>query len=106
MIKNAMWDVVAWNRAFATVLTDYGLLPPEKRNVMRIIFCDPHVRAAQFDWDSVARFVVSVFRADAARVGATTKLTALVDELCRASPDFERLWRDNDVRNYGAESNA
>ncbi|WP_414462818.1 helix-turn-helix transcriptional regulator [Hyphomicrobium sp. DY-1] len=101
MIKNAMWDVVAWNRAFATVLTDYGKLPPEKRNLLRVVFSDPQVRSVQYDWESVARFIVGVFRADVARIGATARVSALVDELCQSSPDFARLWRDNDVRNYG-----
>ncbi|MFE0757682.1 helix-turn-helix transcriptional regulator [Inquilinus sp. NPDC058860] len=101
LVKTATWDVVAWNRAAATVLTDYGSLPPEQRNILRLVFLDPRVRAAQFDWDGVARFVVAAFRADAARAGATAKVEALVEELCRLSPEFEAMWRDNDVRSYG-----
>jgi transcriptional regulator with XRE-family HTH domain len=98
LIRTATWDVVAWNRAAAAVLTDYGSLPPEQRNVLRLIFCDPRVRAAQFDWESVARFVVGAFRADVARAGAGEKEGPLVDELCRLSPEFETMWRDKDVR--------
>ncbi len=101
IVKTATWDVVAWNRATAAVLTDYGALPPEQRNILRLIFCNTRVRAAQLDWESVARFVVAAFRADAARAGAAAKIAALVDELCRLSPEFEAMWRDNDVRNYG-----
>lgn len=101
LIKTATWDVVAWNRAAAALLTDYGSLPPEQRNILRLVFCDPRVRAAQYDWDSVARFVVAAFRADAARAGAADKVAALVDELSRASPEFVALWRNNDVVNYG-----
>ncbi|MBW8725764.1 MAG: helix-turn-helix domain-containing protein [Inquilinus limosus] len=101
LVKTPTWDVVAWNRAAAVVLTDYGALPPEQRNILRLVFLDPRVRAAQFDWDGVARFVVAAFRADAARAGATAKVAALVEELCRLSPDFEAMWRDNDVRSYG-----
>ncbi|MGK9168858.1 helix-turn-helix transcriptional regulator [Inquilinus limosus] len=101
LVKTATWDVVAWNRAAAAVLTDYGSLPPEQRNILRLIFLDPRVRAAQFDWEGVAHFVVAAFRADAARAGAAAKVEALVDELCRLSPDFEAMWRDNDVRSYG-----
>jgi transcriptional regulator with XRE-family HTH domain len=101
IVKTSTWDVVAWNRAAAAVLTDYGSLPPGQRNILRLIFCDPRVRAAQYDWDSVARFVVGAFRADVARAGATAKVGALVDELCRLSPEFEAMWRDNDVRSYG-----
>lgn len=101
LVKTPTWEVVAWNRAAAAVLTDYGSLPPEQRNILRLIFLDPRVRAAQFDWESVARFVVAAFRADAARAGAAAQVGALVDELCRLSPEFEAMWRDNDVRSYG-----
>jgi len=101
LIKTAMWDIVAWNRAAEAVLTDYGALEAHQRNVLRMMFCEPRVRERQFDWESVARFVVAAFRADAARAGAVEAVKALVDELSRASPDFERLWRDNDVQSHG-----
>jgi transcriptional regulator with XRE-family HTH domain len=101
IVRTATWDVVAWNRAAAAVLTDYGSLPPEQRNVLRMIFCDPRVRAAQFDWESVARFVVGAFRIDAARAGAAVEVQPLVDELCRSSPEFAAMWRDNDVQTHG-----
>ncbi|WP_158939307.1 helix-turn-helix transcriptional regulator [Burkholderia sp. S171] len=101
IVRTATWDVVAWNRAAATVLTDYGSLPPEQRNILRMIFSDARVRAAQFDWESVARFVVSAFRIDAARAGADAEVAPLVDELCRSSPEFAAMWRDNEVQTYG-----
>ncbi|QOG18853.1 MULTISPECIES: helix-turn-helix transcriptional regulator [Bradyrhizobium] len=101
LVRTATWDVVAWNRAASVVLTDYGAIPPGQRNILRFIFCDPRVRAAQYDWDSVARFVVAAFRADAARAGAVSHVADFVDELCHASPEFAALWRDNDVRHHG-----
>jgi transcriptional regulator with XRE-family HTH domain len=101
-VKTSTWDVVAWNRAASAVLTDYRALAAEQRNILRLIFCDPRVRAAQPDWESVARFAVAAFRADAARAGAARNVKALVDELSRLSPEFEAIWRDNDVRStYG-----
>jgi transcriptional regulator with XRE-family HTH domain len=101
LIKTPTWDVVAWNRAATVVLNDYGSLPPHQRNILRMIFGDPRVRAAQYDWESVARFVVAAFRTDAVRAGATSQVADLVEELCQSSPDFARLWRENDVRSYG-----
>jgi transcriptional regulator with XRE-family HTH domain len=101
LVKTATWDIVAWNRAATVVLTDYGALPPGQRNVLRMMFCNPHVRAAQHDWNNVARFVVGAFRADAARAGAVSEVGQLVDELCRLSPEFAALWRDNDVHAHG-----
>ncbi|MDR6870618.1 transcriptional regulator with XRE-family HTH domain [Bosea sp. BE125] len=101
IVRTATWDVVAWNRAAAAVLTDYGALPPDQRNVLRLIFCDPRVRAAQSEWESVARFVVATFRIDAARAGADAEVVKLVDELSQASPEFAAMWRDNNVQTHG-----
>ena len=104
LIKTATWEVVAWNRAAAAVLTDYGALPAGQRNILRLIFGSSRVRAAQHDWESMARFVVGAFRADVARAGAVSEVGQLVDELCRLSPEFEALWRDNDVHVHGEGS--
>ena len=101
IIKTATWDVVAWNQAAAMLLTDYPKLPREGRNIMRLMFADPGVRARQEDWRSVARYVVGAFRADAARAGANAEIAQLVEELSRISPEFEALWRDNEVAARG-----
>jgi transcriptional regulator with XRE-family HTH domain len=97
IIKTATWDVIAWNRAAAAVLTDYSKLPREQRNILRIMFGNSRVRAAQENWNAVARFVVAAFRADAARAGAGEEVSRLVEELSRASPEFDALWRTNEV---------
>ena len=101
LVRTPLWDVVAWNRAAARVLFDYGTLPAEERNILRQIFCNPGFRAAQLDWQSVARVMVGVFRADATRARDREKLDALVDELSRASPDFAALWAENEIRDFG-----
>lgn len=97
IIRTATWDVVAWNKAATVMLGDYGALPPARRNILRTLFLDPGARAMQHDWDSVARFVIGAFRVDAARGGAADEIAPLVDELCRLSPEFRRMWRDNGV---------
>ena len=97
-VKTSTWDVVAWNRAAAAVLVDYGTLDPRQRNLLSLVFLDPHVRVKQPDWQGVARFVVGAFRADVARAGAAKNVEALVDELSRESTEFAALWRDHDVR--------
>jgi transcriptional regulator with XRE-family HTH domain len=101
IVKTPLWDVVAWNRAAAALFTDYSKLAPNERNILRLIFADSRVRAAQEDWQSVARFVVGAFRADAARAGATAEIGQFVQELSRLSPEFEALWLSNDVNAYG-----
>jgi transcriptional regulator with XRE-family HTH domain len=101
IIKTATWDVVAWNRAAAMLLTDYAKLAREQRNILRLMFTNSSVRAGQADWQDVARFAVAAFRADAARAGAGADITTLVEELRRTSAEFDALWRDNDVVAHG-----
>ncbi|BAJ79691.1 MULTISPECIES: helix-turn-helix transcriptional regulator [Acidiphilium] len=101
IVRTATWDVVAWNRAAAAVFTNYAALPAGQRNILRMIFTDPRVRAAQFDWAAMARAVVGAFRVDAARAGADAEVAPLVDELCRASPEFAAMWNENEVMPQG-----
>jgi transcriptional regulator with XRE-family HTH domain len=101
LMRTATWDVVAWNRGATAMLADYASMSPEQRNILRVVFLDPRARAVQYDWESVARFVVGAFRVDAARAGAARDVEPLIDELCRASPEFKTMWSDNDVRSHG-----
>lgn len=101
LVRTSIWDVVAWNRAASAVLGDYASFDSEQRNVLRRMFCDPNVRAAQTDWQSVARFVVASFRADVARAGASKTVKAFVAELCGLSAEFASMWREHDVRTHG-----
>jgi transcriptional regulator with XRE-family HTH domain len=98
-VKTVTWDLVAWNRA-ASAFFGYDALALEQRNILRRIFFDPQLRAVHQDWQSVARFAVAAFRADIARAGASANVQELVDELRRLSPEFEMMWRENDVRTH------
>ncbi|WP_425516714.1 helix-turn-helix transcriptional regulator [Stakelama flava] len=101
MIRSATWDVLAWNRAATALLMDYSQLPPDRRNILRIMFSDSRMKAAQEDWLRVARFVVGAFRADAVRAGAGAEIERLVAELSDMSPEFAMMWRDNEVLGGG-----
>jgi transcriptional regulator with XRE-family HTH domain len=101
-LKTRTWDVVAWNDA-ANAVFGYDRAAKEERNLLRRMFLDPAMPALLDDWMGVARFVVSTFRADAARAPAreAAEVQSLVAELCQRSADFDRLWREHDVRAHG-----
>jgi transcriptional regulator with XRE-family HTH domain len=101
LVRTSTWDIVAWNQIASIVFVDYGSIAPEQRNVLRLLFCDARVRAATPEWESFVRFTVAAFRADVARAGAARKVQPLVDELSRLSPEFDAVWRANDVRMHG-----
>lgn len=96
-VATATWDIIGWNRAARITLADYDAMTPEARNILRRMFLDPVTRGAQLDWEPVARFLVATFRAETARSGETARAAELVAELSARSPDFVRLWSENDV---------
>jgi len=98
IVKNVTWDVVAWNRVAAVLLTDYGKLSPPERNILRLLFCSRKVQQAQEDWSKVARVVVGAFRADVTRAGINNQeALRLIDELSSVSAEFKALWADTEV---------
>jgi transcriptional regulator with XRE-family HTH domain len=100
IVKTPTWDVVAWNAAAAAVLVDYATLPVHERNVLRLLFGKPAIRASQPDWEANARFAIAVFRVDVARAGGSPEAAALAAELQTSSADFRRLWAENEMRSH------
>ncbi|MBS9478470.1 helix-turn-helix transcriptional regulator [Ancylobacter radicis] len=100
-VATSTWDIIGWNRAARLVLTDYEALAPNERNILRRMFLNPATRAAQGDWEAVARFLVATFRAESARAGEDERARELVAELSAKSADFTRLWSENDVQMTG-----
>jgi transcriptional regulator with XRE-family HTH domain len=97
LVKNAMWDIVAWNRAAAAVLVDYSKLPPGRRNILKLFFGI----GKNEHWENNARLIVAAFRLETARRGVSDKAKALVDEMLVTSPEFARMWAENEVGAYG-----
>jgi transcriptional regulator with XRE-family HTH domain len=96
-IKNAAWDIIAWNRAARLVLSDYETLPAPDRNVLKILFLDPDTRTLLPRWEHEAALAVSTFRGELTRWGVTDQAAGLVEELRARSADFARMWEAHDV---------
>ncbi|MCP9619742.1 helix-turn-helix domain-containing protein [Nocardia otitidiscaviarum] len=90
--------VLAWNRAAAVLLTDFGALPPHERNLTRLVFLDEGMRDLYEDWPAKAADVVAYLRLDAARNPGDPAVTALIDDMCRDSAEFAELWRRHDIK--------
>lgn len=96
-VRNGVWDVIAWNRAAAALFIDYGALAPRERNILRLVFTQEGARAGLEHWEDNARYIVAAFRAHLARTGSNARAERLILDLQAASPDFDRLWRLQEV---------
>ncbi|MFD9570043.1 helix-turn-helix transcriptional regulator [Streptomyces sp. NPDC059982] len=90
-------DILAWNPLGAALLTDFGALPPERRNKARLVFLDPEVRGRYAGWRAKARDLVAYLRFDLARHPHDARFAALIEELSAHSPEFVELWQEQEV---------
>lgn len=97
-ILNRRWDVLAWNRAFDAVFSDYDEAEDGMRNGLRAMFLKPSRRALTIDWQECAEKMTATFRADAAQHLDDPEFRVLIAELESASPEFAAIWQRRDVR--------
>ncbi|MER6162466.1 helix-turn-helix transcriptional regulator [Streptomyces sp. NPDC001868] len=90
-------DLLAWNAMAAALVMDFGRVPEEERNYVRLVFTEPSIRVLYRDWEAMARLAVSHLRMDSRRNPREARLTALVEELSTLDPQFRLWWTSHDV---------
>lgn len=100
LIKTACWDVVAWNSLISKVFRDYGKMPPEERNLLRVLLVnDTGYQNDRKGFENMARRVLSKFRVDHSQYGDDPSFAELIESLNRDSELFRKLWNTPEVVN-------
>ncbi|SCZ01189.1 Helix-turn-helix domain-containing protein [Microvirga guangxiensis] len=90
-VLNLRWDIIAWNPA-ADRLFGFSRKEPADRNMLRMVFADPHLRCRLPTWGSDAPRLVASLRRDLALVPDDSAMLQLIDDLKKLSPDFRHWW--------------
>jgi transcriptional regulator with XRE-family HTH domain len=93
LIMTARWDVMAWNELMRKIFRDYGQIPLERRNLIRILLMDDV--AYQRDaaaYEAMARRILAKFRVDYSQTPGDPAFEELIEELNEGCPIFRRLW--------------
>ncbi len=96
-IRNARYDILAYNKAYDLLIGPLGDLPFEDRNSLWRMFTVPSCRAATLDWEEGTRRMVAEYRAAMAEHVAEPAWKCLVTRLTKASPEFAELWERHEV---------
>jgi transcriptional regulator with XRE-family HTH domain len=98
-------DILAWNPAATALFTDFEIIPPDRRNYLRLLFTNPAVRELHENWQHDAREAVAALRMEAAADAADPDLSRLVGDLSVQDPDFRRWWAEHHVNTatYGTK---
>jgi transcriptional regulator with XRE-family HTH domain len=101
MLIDHRFDVLAWNPEITELMLDFGALPPEQRNALRVCILDPRLREFFRDREHSVREGIADLRAAWAAHPEDVALGALVDELLSTSDEFAGLWAHRDVKVNG-----
>ncbi|HEY2508426.1 MAG TPA: helix-turn-helix transcriptional regulator [Streptosporangiaceae bacterium] len=98
-VRNARFDILAYNQAFDQLMGPLGELPFEERNSLWRMFTSESCRAATLDWEEGTRRLVAEYRSAMAEHVAEPAWKCLVSRLTKASPEFAELWQRHEVTN-------
>ncbi|SCF11727.1 Helix-turn-helix domain-containing protein [Micromonospora haikouensis] len=92
-------DLLAWNPLAQALLGDPGGHPPERLNMLLLMFDDALTgRRSCPDWERQALDYIGMMRVAVAADPTHPRATAVVGELSIRSAEFRRLWARHDVR--------
>ncbi len=92
IVLTARWDVIAWN-SLINVIRDYGALPLERRNLLRILLVEDEIyRQDQELYERTARRILAKFRVDYSQAPGDPAFEELIADLSASCPIFDRLW--------------
>lgn len=101
MLVDHRFDILAWNAEMAALMTDFGALPPERRNTIELCLFDPAFRTFYADRERVIREGIADLRAAWARRPHDARLGEMIGAWCARSEEFAALWESRDVRVNG-----
>lgn len=91
-------DVLAWNDLGSLLITDFGALPSQDRNMVWLMLTDPALRDLYADWETGARTQVALLRRAAGLHPGDPRIQRLIGRLSTHSDLFARWWPLREVR--------
>ncbi|MDP5228445.1 MULTISPECIES: helix-turn-helix transcriptional regulator [Arthrobacter] len=100
------WDIVAWNRAYSDLFPRVLEVTGPERNLLKLVFTDPAVRALLPDWEQTSAQFLAEFRAETGSRIQDARKASLVAELMQSSPDFRAQWEAYGIRGFTPRTRA
>ncbi|WP_411552748.1 helix-turn-helix transcriptional regulator [Paenibacillus lautus] len=97
MISDRKCNIVGWNRAAAYVFLDFDRIPPEERNMIRLLFTRREFQRLAVNWEQFASGFLSMFRSYYGQYVEDEWYDHFLEEMKNGHPDFNRMWEQSQV---------
>jgi transcriptional regulator with XRE-family HTH domain len=85
------WDILAWNRAAATVLAYSKAIAARPQNLLWSYFTDPLARKVYPDWEKAAQLMIALLRTESARFPEDPWFGEMIEKL-QAEDRLGKCW--------------
>ena len=96
-ILGRTWNILAWNKEAGKLFGDWLAQEAITPNLLRLVFTHPKAKTFVLNWEARGRRLVAEFRADCRSRIDEPELQTLVNELSKASTEFDQFWKQHDV---------
>ncbi|WP_088188882.1 helix-turn-helix transcriptional regulator [Desulfosporosinus sp. FKA] len=96
-ITDRHFQIVGWNPLAALVFLDFELIPPEQRNMIRLVFSRKELRSLAVNWRHFVKGFISIFRAYYGQYVNDEWYNQFLQEMSDLYPDFLSLWQESQV---------
>ncbi|MUT65279.1 helix-turn-helix transcriptional regulator [Paenibacillus sp. NEAU-GSW1] len=98
IITDRRHDIVGWNEAAAHVFLDFERIPAEERNMLRLLFTRKELQRLAVNWEHFTSGFLAIFRTYYGQYVEDEWYDRFIGEMKAAHPEFERLWRQSEVK--------
>jgi transcriptional regulator with XRE-family HTH domain len=98
IITDRRYYIVGWNEAAAHVFMDFEQIPPEQRNMIRLLFTRKEFQRLAVNWEHFIRGFLAIFRAYYGQYVEDEWYGQFIGEMKEVHPDFEALWQQSEVK--------
>ncbi len=94
LVHDLCWDVLAWSQAWPHCFPDFGVRPPDDRNLLKILLTEYDFTRDPRWYETMARRVVAKARLDFSQSSTDARWNRLLEDMHAMCPPFRNLWRE------------
>ncbi len=98
IITDRRHAIVGWNEAATHVFLDFEKVPPEERNMIRLLFARKELRRLAVNWEHFTKGFLAIFRAYYGQYVEDEWYGRFLGEMKATHPEFEDLWEESEVQ--------
>lgn len=97
IISDRRCHIVGWNQAAAHVFLDFEQIPPDKRNLIQLLFSRKEFKSLAVNWVHFVKGFLAIFRTYYGQYVGDQWYTSFINEMEQNFPEFHELWNESEV---------